>query len=168
MIDETETFKGARMCQKAEELGSFWAYNTEQLPQDRQLLLLDNVQFIYELALAQLELHSLGAKFEITNGLREFKLLFIVDDEELRKKLAYNAPFAIIARANGSGTVTNGGRYWARTSDLCDVRSTFLLQISLCPYSLPFPKLYNIPRSLAIRSGYLLFKPWIVTILKSA
>ena len=24
----------------------------------------------------------------------------------------FNAPFAIIARANGSGTVTNGGRYW--------------------------------------------------------
>jgi chromosome segregation ATPase len=29
----------------------------------------------------------------------------------------YNAPFAIIARANGSGAVTNGGPFWIRTRD---------------------------------------------------
>jgi len=63
------------MLQRAEDLDSFWAYNTKELPKDRQLLLLDNVQFIYELALAQLELQSLGASFEVTNGLREFELL---------------------------------------------------------------------------------------------
>ena len=55
----------------------------------RQLVLLDNVQFIYELALAQLELQSLGVKFEITNGLREFRLLDANNEEELRRKLAY-------------------------------------------------------------------------------
>ncbi|MBI3366660.1 hypothetical protein HY041_03475, partial [Candidatus Roizmanbacteria bacterium] len=38
------------------------------------LTLLDNVQFIYELSLAELELRALGADFEVTNGLREFKL----------------------------------------------------------------------------------------------
>ena len=77
------------MVQKAENLNSFWAYNAEELPQDKQLILLDNVQFIYELALAQLELQSLGARFEVTNGLREFELLDTRDDEELRKRLAY-------------------------------------------------------------------------------
>jgi len=88
-LGKTRNYKGERMIQKAEKLGAFWAYNTESLPKDRQLILLDNVQFIYELALAQLELQSLGTKFEVTNGLREFKLLDTKDEEELRKKLAY-------------------------------------------------------------------------------
>jgi tRNA G10 N-methylase Trm11 len=77
------------MFQKAEELDSFWAYRAEKLPEDKQLLLFDNVQFIYELALAQLELQSLGANFEVTNGLREFKLLETKDEEILRRRLAY-------------------------------------------------------------------------------
>ncbi len=77
------------MLQKAENLDAFWAYNTDELSKDNQLLLLDNVQFIYELALAQLELQSLGTKFEVTNGLREFKLIDTKSDDELRRKLAY-------------------------------------------------------------------------------
>jgi DNA modification methylase len=89
MTNEIQNFKGERLPQKAEELDSFWAYSTVELPQDKQLLLLDNVQFIYELALAQLELKSLGANFEVTNGLREFILLETKDEELLRKKLAY-------------------------------------------------------------------------------
>ncbi len=89
MTNEIQNFKGERMLKRAEELDSFWAYNTEDLPKDKQLLLLDNVQFIYELALAQLELQSLGAHFEVTNGLREFKLIETKDEEMLRKKLAY-------------------------------------------------------------------------------
>ena len=87
--DKIQNLKGERMIQRAEKLDSFWAYNREDLQKDRQLLLLDNVQFIYELALAQLELQSLGTQFEITNGLREFKLLDTKDDEELRRRLAY-------------------------------------------------------------------------------
>lgn len=89
MTNKIQNFKGERMLQRAEELDSFWAYNTEELPKDKQLLLLDNVQFIYELALAQLELQSLGAQFEVTNGLREFKLIETKNDDELRRKLAY-------------------------------------------------------------------------------
>ena len=77
------------MIQRTEKLDSSWAYNTKELPKDRQLVLLDNVQFIYELALAQLELKSLGAKCELANELREFELLEIGDDESLRKRLAY-------------------------------------------------------------------------------
>jgi DNA modification methylase len=67
----------------------FWAYESEQLPKDRQLVLLDNVQFIYELALAQLELQSLGADFKVTNGLREFELIRTASDELLKRRLAY-------------------------------------------------------------------------------
>lgn len=89
MTNEIQNFKGERMLQRAEELDSFWAYNTQELPKDKQLLLLDNVQFIYELALAQLELQSLGTQFEVTNGLREFKLIETRSDDELRRKLAY-------------------------------------------------------------------------------
>jgi len=89
MPNELKNFKGERMLQRAEELDSFWAYNTQELPKDKQLLLLDNVQFIYELALAQLELQSLGTQFEVTNGLREFKLKENRNDDELRRKLAY-------------------------------------------------------------------------------
>jgi len=89
MTNEIESFKGKRMLERAEELDRFWAYSIEQLPEDKQLVLLDNVQFIYELALAQLELQSLGARFEVTNGLREFKLLDTENEEKLRRKLAY-------------------------------------------------------------------------------
>ncbi len=73
---------------KRAELDSFWAYSTE-VPKDKQLILLDNVQFIYELALAQLELQSLGAQFEVTNGFREFRLLETTDEDKLRRRLAY-------------------------------------------------------------------------------
>ncbi|PMQ00802.1 MAG: hypothetical protein CBR30_09220 [Dictyoglomus sp. NZ13-RE01] len=76
------------MLQRIEEFSSFLTYNNE-LSENKQLVLFDNVQFIYELALAQLELHALGVKFEVTNGLREFKLLEVEDEEELRRRLAY-------------------------------------------------------------------------------
>lgn len=61
------------MIEKAES--QFWAYNSESKDSQKDLVLLDNVQFIYELSLAQLELKALGVEFEVTNGLREFKLL---------------------------------------------------------------------------------------------
>ena len=86
MIDEIENFKGKRMLERAEELDAFWAYSTEQLPEDKQLVLLNNVQFIYELALAQLELQFLGVRFEVTNGLREFRLIETQQDEEKLRK----------------------------------------------------------------------------------
>ena len=89
MTNEIENFKGGKMLKRADELNFFWAYNKEELSKDKHLVLLDNVQFIYELALAQLELQSLGVNFEMTNGLREFKLLESKDEEELRRKLAY-------------------------------------------------------------------------------
>lgn len=62
----------------------------EWLLEDRFLVLFDNVQFIYELALAQLELKTLKVSFEVTSGLREFKLVEDYKDIDLlKRKLAY-------------------------------------------------------------------------------
>lgn len=64
--------KGEIMIERAED--QFWAYKINN-DNKKDLVLLDNVQFIYELSLAELELKALGIDFEVTNGLREFKIL---------------------------------------------------------------------------------------------
>ena len=51
--------------------------------------LFPNVQFIYELVLAQLELHSLSVAFEMDDALSGVTLLNIGDDERLKRRLAY-------------------------------------------------------------------------------
>jgi len=90
MAEGKQNYKGKRMLERAEDSEMFWAYERKQgLPKDEQLVLLDNVQFIYELALAQLELQALGADFDVTNGLRQFKLVKTQNEERLRRKLAY-------------------------------------------------------------------------------
>ncbi len=89
MKQEIKT-KGEAILEKAGKIGDFWAFKEEPLSKEKQLVLFDNVQFIYELALAQLELKSLGVEFEVTNGLREFRLLKEPEDTELlKKRLAY-------------------------------------------------------------------------------
>jgi len=65
--------KGETMIERAES--QFWAYDLDIKDSKKDLMLLDNVQFIYELSLAELELKALGAEFEVTNGLREFRIL---------------------------------------------------------------------------------------------
>lgn len=65
--------KGEVMLENAENLNQFWAYDFS-LSKGADLTLLDNVQFIYELSLAEMELSALGAEFDIKNGLREFNL----------------------------------------------------------------------------------------------
>ncbi|MEW6609778.1 MAG: DNA methyltransferase [bacterium] len=86
----TETYKGLKMMKKAEEIQEFWAYDMKQ-PSNSDVTLLDNVQFIYELLLAQLELRALGVDFVATNGLREFKINNQSNDldERLIKRTAY-------------------------------------------------------------------------------
>jgi len=59
-----------------------------------ELELMDKVQFIYELALAKMELEGLSAQFEVTNSMRKFRL--ISGDQELLKKRA-----AYFKRING-------------------------------------------------------------------
>ena len=53
--------------------------------------LIDNVQFIYELALAQMELQAFNVEFNILNNLRDFELLNLDSEKEnlLIKRLAY-------------------------------------------------------------------------------
>lgn len=81
--------KGELMIERAES--QFWAYeiNNENTQQD--LILLDNVQFIYELSLAELELKALDVDFEVTNGLREFKILNKSDEliKLIKRKVSY-------------------------------------------------------------------------------
>lgn len=81
--------KEMTMLQKEEEIGWAYSINSEELKKD--LVLLDNVQFIYELSLAELELKSFGVEFEITNGLREFKILNKNDKliETIKKRGSY-------------------------------------------------------------------------------
>lgn len=88
-IKQEKNFKGERMLKRAQDINTSWAYKRTNNLNKKNLILLDNVQFIYELALAQLELQSLGVNFQVTNGLREFKLLKNEDLEELAKRAAY-------------------------------------------------------------------------------
>ncbi|MEN3186353.1 MAG: DNA methyltransferase [Atribacterota bacterium] len=59
-----------------------------------ELVLFDQVQFIYELALAQLELTMLGVKFTLEDGLREFRLVEAEDIPKAGRRLAYFARIA--------------------------------------------------------------------------
>ncbi len=77
------------MIERAEK--QFWAYEIDSKTAERDLVLLDNVQFIYELSLAEMELRSLGVDFEVTNGLREFKILNKSEElkELIKKRSSY-------------------------------------------------------------------------------
>ena len=55
----------------------------------KKLKLLDNIQFIYELALARLELHSFNPDLKVTNDFREFELKDDGNFEILKRRLAY-------------------------------------------------------------------------------
>jgi len=81
--------KGEIMIERAES--QFWAYAIDNKNTQQDLILLDNVQFIYELSLAELELKALGVDFEVTNGLREFRILNKSDEliERIKRKGSY-------------------------------------------------------------------------------
>ncbi|ROL59201.1 hypothetical protein D9V87_06305 [Bacteroidetes/Chlorobi group bacterium MS-B_bin-24] len=84
--------KGEIMIERAESnFGTFEYDYIDNKNSNVDLTLLDNVQFIYELSLAELELKALGIDFEVTNGLREFKILNKSDKqiEKIRKKGSY-------------------------------------------------------------------------------
>jgi len=87
-IKELKT-KGETMIERAES--QFWAYEIDNNDTQKDLVLLDNVQFIYELSLAELELKALGIDFEVTNGLREFKILNKSDEQKelIKRKGSY-------------------------------------------------------------------------------
>lgn len=70
---------------------------TDSIPQPQsrtstypvQLKLFNNVQFIYELALAKLELESLGVEFKVAKDLRTFDCMTSCDVDYLKKRVAY-------------------------------------------------------------------------------
>jgi DNA modification methylase len=89
-----KNLKGERMIKRAENVSTLWMFGSESLNIDEgrnkdKLVLFDNVQFIYELALAQLELYALDVDFEVKNGLREFKLLCSSNIDNVIKRTAY-------------------------------------------------------------------------------
>ncbi|GAG67931.1 unnamed protein product, partial [marine sediment metagenome] len=53
------------------------------------LTLHDNIQFIYELVLGQMELEAFGIKYRLENGLRSFKVTSNLDVDKLAKRCAY-------------------------------------------------------------------------------
>ncbi len=78
-----------------------------------------NVQFIYELVLAQLELHSLGAVFEMTDEFSTVKLLNDTDNQQLKRRLAYfqavngqNTDYFYISRKNRTRSVNQYLTHW--------------------------------------------------------
>jgi DNA methylase len=81
--------------------------------------LFSNVQFIYELLLAQLELRSLGAAFVMTDELSSFTLLNTVDDERLKRRLAYfetingsSTDYSFISQKNRTRSVNQYLTHW--------------------------------------------------------
>jgi DNA modification methylase len=84
-----------------------------------QARLFGNVQFIYELILAQLELRSLGAVFEMNDEFSSFSLLDVEDDERLKRQLAYfqtirgeNTDYVYISRKNRTRSVNQYLTHW--------------------------------------------------------
>ena len=77
------------MIKKGENL--FWNRSELAEEESSELVLFDNVQFIYELSLAELELKALGVDFEVTSGLRNFNILSgeSAPLEALRRRSAY-------------------------------------------------------------------------------
>jgi hypothetical protein len=59
------------------------------MQQTTQLRLHENVQFIYELVLAQMELRSSGVQFEVGSSLRSFSTNGSLDPEALLRRSAY-------------------------------------------------------------------------------
>lgn len=59
------------------------------LKSKKGLVLLRNVQFIYELALAKKEIQSFGYDFKVSNDYRLFEVPSKIDIEYLKKRLAY-------------------------------------------------------------------------------
>jgi SAM-dependent methyltransferase len=88
-------------------------------PLDGGARLFSNVQFIYELILAQLELRSLGATFQMTDGFSTFKLLEVEDEARLKRRLAYfqtirgqNTDYVYISGKNRTRSVNQYLTHW--------------------------------------------------------
>lgn len=84
-----------------------------------EIKLFDNIQFIYELALARLELNSFEIDYEITNALRTFNLKSFNNIDDLRKRTAYFSKingdltdYYFISKANQTKSVNQYLTHW--------------------------------------------------------
>ncbi len=68
-----DNYKGKRMLERVNELTTFDGGSEEKL-EDREVVLFENVQFIYELALAEMELKAMGVEFDSVEGARKFRI----------------------------------------------------------------------------------------------
>lgn len=84
-----------------------------------KLKLHENIQFIYELALAQRELHALGVEFEPTSDMRGFISKNSIDLELLKRRVAYFesidgefSDYYYIQKYNQTGSVNQYLTHW--------------------------------------------------------
>jgi DNA modification methylase len=83
------------------------SYNQNESDSDKiQFKLFNNVQFIYELALAELELDAMGVEFKVADNLRDFNCSPHDDLEYLKNRVAYFE--------NVNGVVTNYSKIVSR------------------------------------------------------
>ncbi len=80
---------GDRTALEKAQQSSVLSSNDSKSQADKKITLIDTVQFIYQLELAQLELRSLGAQFNVKDGFREFELIDAEDEERIRKRVAH-------------------------------------------------------------------------------
>ena len=97
------------------------ATNSEQQknPSRSKARLFPNVQFIYEVVLAQLELRSLNATFEIDDDLSGVTLLNVRDSKQLKRRLAYfqtvngeRTDYSSISQKNRTRSVNQYLTHW--------------------------------------------------------
>lgn len=72
---------------KKEQVGASYKMGKGEFKSN--LRLFENIQFIYELALAKLELEAMGVDFKIEENLRHFRCIIPDNEDELRRRLAY-------------------------------------------------------------------------------
>jgi tRNA G10 N-methylase Trm11 len=114
-MEASSNYKGNRMLNRA----NHWDHSKLSSSINSDCNLLDNVQFIYELVLANLELKSLGAICEIDTLFRNFKILHASDYSSLLKRVAYcknigqkHTDYFEILKANRTKSINQYLTHW--------------------------------------------------------
>ncbi|MHB8560812.1 MAG: TRM11 family SAM-dependent methyltransferase [Thermoplasmataceae archaeon] len=120
MVTHKDEYKGKIMLNRVD---TFFSRTDLSKSSERKkgLTLFENVQFIYELVLAGMELKALGADFEAKQGLREFDIKNESDilSGQLLKRVAYFnkingnlTDYAYITQMNVTGSVNQYLTHW--------------------------------------------------------
>lgn len=88
-MENTIKNKGQIMLERVEK--NFFEQKENPSDNESGIILLDNVQFIYELSLAELELKALNVEFKNNNGLRDFAIINNTNgiEEKIIKQSSY-------------------------------------------------------------------------------